>query len=557
MSAPSQTRPPRPPGDGTRPASAGTKPRSKPRSKSAAKSAAKSSVKSGAGVPSLRVLLADLRLLALRASTVVPVDSAARRTASVAGSVAGSAAVRGLVIALLAALGGYVVGLIPTLVVWMSAPDSGLTAGSTLRVGALVWLTGQGAPVAIGDTVYTLTPWGLAVIPVLLLLSMARGASRRLAQPASRAVLVIVTTVTYAVILAGAAALTALPAASASPVGVALMAAITAAVATSIMALAPLGWARLPRPVRVAVRAGGVAVMWLLGVGALVVGLSLALHMDTAVAMQQSLAIGVLGTIGVMAVGLAFLPVIVVWGAAYVLGAGVVLGPSVVASPFLATVAPTTLPPLPLLAAVPSSASPLAWALPLVAVVGGVLAGLVIARRTPQSAWWMPMALAAGSAALVAVVMAVLSVLASGALGSTRLAHVGPSPLLTGGLAFLLIVLGAVPSALAGGRGRDRRPQLAVVTSPAVASPAVASPAVSSPAVASPAAPAANADDAVVTAPADDDVVPLSFAQAHAADDDTVGVAVVVTDLDATAELPVIPAPVDPTPVDPAPVDRA
>ena len=45
--------------------------------------------------------------------------------------------------------------------------------------------------------------------------------------------------------------------------------------------------------------------------------------------------------------------------------------------------------------AIPSSVTPVAWALPLLAVAAGVPAGLLIARRTEKAAWWMPLALAA------------------------------------------------------------------------------------------------------------------------------------------------------------------
>ncbi len=410
--------------------------------------------RSSAGV-SVSTVAASARLVALRGLALVP-------TRSVAG-IARSAGVRGIVIAALAAIAGYLCGLVPVLIVWMSAPTSGLTWSSTLRVGGLAWLTGQGAPISIGDTAYSLTPWGLAVVPLLILITAARGACRRVMTIRGRAWLVLSTTIAYTVILTGASVLVAVPGASVAPVGAALIGAITAALVTAAVALGPVGWALLPTAIRIALRAAGIALAALLAAGAVVVAVSLAFHMDTAVAMQQALAMGAFGAIGVALVGLVYVPVIVVWGAAYLVGAGVVLGPQVVASPFLATVAPTTLPPLPLLAAIPSSVTPVAWALPLLAVAAGVPAGLLIARRTEKAAWWMPLALAALAAAVVGVAMIVLSVLAGGALGNVRLAHVGPAPLLTGGLTFVLVCLGAVPSALAGGRIRDPRAALSVV----------------------------------------------------------------------------------------------
>ena len=45
--------------------------------------------------------------------------------------------------------------------------------------------------------------------------------------------------------------------------------------------------------------------------------------------------------------------------------------------------------------------------------------------------------------------MVLVSFLASGALGDVRLSHVGPAPVAVGVLSGLLIMLGAVPSAVA------------------------------------------------------------------------------------------------------------
>ena len=142
----------------------------------------------------------------------------------------------------------------------------------------------------------------------------------------------------------------------------------------------------------------------------------------------------------------------------YILGAGVVLGPAVTASPFIEVTSPTLLPPFPLLAAVPESASPLAWALPAVGVVAGVVAGIVVARGARRE----PRAVRAGVAVLaVAVSSAVLAVamwLSSGSLGDLRLAHVGASPSAVAVLAAITMVLGAVPAAVIPGEpGRARR----------------------------------------------------------------------------------------------------
>ena len=53
------------------------------------------------------------------------------------------------------------------------------------------------------------------------------------------------------------------------------------------------------------------------------------------------------------------------WAVAYLLGAGVAIGPDAVLSPFMQAPAPANLPAFPLLAALPDSSTPFAWALPI------------------------------------------------------------------------------------------------------------------------------------------------------------------------------------------------
>ena len=173
------------------------------------------------------------------------------------------------------------------------------------------------------------------------------------------------------------------------------------------------------------------------------------LHIDDAVTMAQSLAGGLGGGLGLLALGVAYVPVMAMWGTAYVMGAGVVVGPAVTISPFVAVTAPTELPPFPLLAALPQGATPLAWALPLTGVAAGVLAGLVIARRARRESRLVRLALATGAAAVAGVLLALGAFLASGSLGDLRLAFLGPVPATVGILGAVLIVLGAAPSAAA------------------------------------------------------------------------------------------------------------
>jgi hypothetical protein len=138
--------------------------------------------------------------------------------------------------------------------------------------------------------------------------------------------------------------------------------------------------------------------------------------------------------------------VAVVWSSSYLLGAGFAIGPSVVVSPFIPVTSPTQLPPFPLLASVPQSATPVAWALPLVGIAAGVLVGLAVARGARKESRLTRLALALGAAAVTALVLLAASYLADGSLGDVRLAHLGPRAATVGLLAFILVAAGAVPS---------------------------------------------------------------------------------------------------------------
>jgi hypothetical protein len=140
--------------------------------------------------------------------------------------------------------------------------------------------------------------------------------------------------------------------------------------------------------------------------------------------------------------------VLVVWATAYIVGAGVMIGPAIAVSPFIPATAPTQLPPFPLLAALPQSASPLAWALPLLGIAAGVVAGLAIGRRARAESRLVRLVMAVGAAGVSAIVLLVLAYLATGSLGDLRLANLGPSPTTVAVLAFVLVTLGAVPSAV-------------------------------------------------------------------------------------------------------------
>lgn len=394
--------------------------------------------------------------------------SVGSRIAGAAGSVA--ARIRRLghgaghrpvwVIAPIAALWAAAIGLaiaaLPMLVVWMTAPQSQLGWQGSLHGAGLLWAVAHGAPAVVGGVTYSLLPWGMAIVPVLLLGYAGGWAARRSAVETPRALIALVVTASavYGALVGAVAVLAGVPGISVEP--------LPAAGYASVMSLACFGFGAVraaemgaearslvPAWAAVVMRAGAAGALVLLGLGAVAASASLLVHIDDAIRMAQALQAGAWGGLLLLLLGVGYVPVMVVWSASYLVGAGVTIGPAVVVSPFIPVTPPTQLPPFPLLAALPTTASPLAWALPVAGVVAGVVVGLTIARRSREQARLVRLGLAVGASAVAGVLMLVAAHLASGALGDVRLADVGPSATAVAVLSSILIVLGAVPSAVA------------------------------------------------------------------------------------------------------------
>jgi hypothetical protein len=377
-------------------------------------------------------------------------------------------ALLGVVAGLWAAGIGLAIALLPMLILWMSSPESGLTGGGALHGGGLLWLVANGAPLTVSGLVYSLLPWGLALIPLALLVSSGRWAVRRSGAEDPRDVLQVVLSgaAAYVVVAVAVSLIASLGAASVGLGRAALGAALLSFVGLGVGAvrqarLLPDAWRGTPYAV--AARAGVAGTCVIVGLGALAATISLLVHFDDAVTMAQSLHAGALGGLGLLVLGVAYVPVLSVWGAAYLVGAGIVVAPGVTVSPFIAAGTPTQLPPFPLLAALPQGAGPAAWLLPVAGIVSGVVAGLLIARTARDESRLHRLAIASGAAVVTGLLMAVLAALGSGALGDLRLAQVGPLPATVGVLAAVLVALGAVPSAIA--PASPGRPSLRVALS--------------------------------------------------------------------------------------------
>lgn len=358
----------------------------------------------------------------------------------------------GLVAALWSALIGLLLAAAPMLVIWLGSIESGPL--ESLRLGGLLWLVANGAAISIAGVTVTLLPWGFMLIPLALLgYSGAWAARRSRAHDPGRVLLLVLPgAVLYAALGAVITVVTFEPSSRVDLLNGVLGPLVLALVGLGGGALKGsglLGDGRIPEVILVPVRAGLLALSVIVGLGAVAATVSLVLHIDDAITMTQALNAGLGGGIGLVVLGLGYVPVLVTWGAAYLLGAGVWLGPDVTLSPFLAAGAPVALPPFPLLAALPGQAPPMAWLLPIVGVLAGVLAGLLIGRRLRQEPRLVRMAGAGAAAFIAGAGGALMAWLSAGALGTSALSSIGPDPAVVAVLAIVLVSIGAVPAALA------------------------------------------------------------------------------------------------------------
>ncbi|WP_151771690.1 cell division protein PerM [Streptomyces abyssomicinicus] len=193
-----------------------------------------------------------------------------------------------------------------------------------------------------------------------------------------------------------------------------------------------LGRADRGRRLTAVFRAAGEGTAALLGGGALLAVVALALRAGDAGEAFGRLAGGWLDGVTLLLLCLALLPSAAVWAASYALGPGFAVGPAVV-TPLGVGGAVPALPVFPWLAAVPAGGlgTAPAWGLAAVPVLAGAAIGARVARRAAAARvpwpWLRTAVLAALACLLGAAALAALTALASGPIGTGALAAFGPS----------------------------------------------------------------------------------------------------------------------------------
>lgn len=361
----------------------------------------------------------------------------------------------GPVAAALAVLVGLVIAAIPSLAAWATSTSATTSWSMPARVTGLAWLATHDVTLSVGTATYSLLPWGLLLVWGWLCVTAGRWAARAGAVTTIRRAALVSATIAacYAAAMALVSTLTAGPEVHTAPArafGIGLAFAFVTAGWGTLHGAGLLAevWARVPQTLQATVRAAAGGVLALLGFGAALLALGLALNWGQILDIQVFLGAGFVGGLVLFVVTLGYLPVAVMWSVSYLLGAGLGLGGATVISPFVSSPLPTQLPPLVYFAALPQGSTPVAWALPVLGVAAGVIVGLLVARSVRAGAL-MRMAAAVGASLLGALVIAILARMSYGSLGDVRLVHLGPSSQLVALLTLITLLIGSVPSALA------------------------------------------------------------------------------------------------------------
>lgn len=320
------------------------------------------------------------------------------------------------------------------LVGWVVA-DTEAGPLDALAVGAYGWLLGHGVPIPLPDGTLSLHPLGLLLVVLVLLHRAGSWAARASAVQTLRGATELVATMAigYGAVLTAVAAATLGVAAPANLAAAAGAGTLVALVGCGSGALRGAGLerdlrSRVPMDLRVALDAGAGAALVLLAGGALLFAASLAMHGSRAVGLTGAVAPGVSGWPLLLVLNLLLLPNAAVYAMSYAVGPGFSLGVDTAVSLGATEVGP--LPSLALLAAVPEGGPtpPYAYAVLLVPLLAGVTAGLLAVVRAPGSRAEQAAVRGLCAGLVAGVLVGLLAWSAGGALGSGRLAVLGPTP---------------------------------------------------------------------------------------------------------------------------------
>lgn len=382
---------------------------------------------------------------------------------------------------------------VPLTATWFAGGFAERDASVVARLAGQIWLVGHGVPlqltVSSGSVVaqvqagdFTLVPLGLLLVPFLLAWRAGRRLARasytdQLWQPLSSAAAV------YAAAGLATGFVCSAPGINAPLLPSMLMPLIPAAAGLIIGARREAGsWSRLigisasdwiartsqdqrwaGSYVWAVLRSGFVAVMAALSLSAFLLAVDIVGRWNDIATVYQGLRPGATGDAALTLGQLAYLPNLAIWTMAWTGGGGFQLGAGSTVSPLGTTVAPV--PPVPLLAALPTGELTWGFAALLIPVVAGVLGGWWFVRTGENhfDEWlsvkirvrWLSLPLSTVFLGAVTGLIAgafgwVLFWAAQGSIGLGRLTEVGPEPFTAALWMAVEVAAGAVIGSLVG-----------------------------------------------------------------------------------------------------------
>ncbi len=347
------------------------------------------------------------------------------------------AAVAGVVSSGAVLLGCMALGLVG----WFASDAGGHgTTRDALRVGTDGWLLAQGASLHLstGDVSATISamPLGLTLFCLYVAHRLGVWAASTSAVEDTRGIALasLVMAGVYALVALVCAVLASTPTAEMSMLGAFggsfLLVLVGGGTGLVRGARDVVDWrARVPETVR-AIGAGAIAtVLVLVAASALLLTVSLLLHLDTAANVLSRLHADVSGGLLYTALVAMVAPNAVLLSGSYLLGPGFAVGTGTLVSP--ATVVLGPVPAFPLLAALPAQGTPPDWLAGLVAapVIAAMVGTVLMLRRHPVLSYEAGAARGLGAGVVAGVLTTALVAMAGGSAGPGRMADIG-APLL-------------------------------------------------------------------------------------------------------------------------------
>jgi hypothetical protein len=325
-----------------------------------------------------------------------------------------------------AALLSLLMVIAPSLTIAASAPtEDGSTAvdwAGAASVGTHFWLLAHGVPLTTTQATVSVAPLGLTLISMAMIVAIARRFATRSWGSWGIAVASYAGTVALVAGVMYAKSADAVPAVVTATAVAVMMAAPSVAWGIWRAHGAEFGWlVRVPGQIRVGLRLASGTLALMLLVAALASVAWAVVGRDQIANSASSLGLDAVGGTLLALTETVYVPVIVVWMLAWLTGQGFIVGQNSLYSPH--TLEMGALPDVPLLGALPGAAGgALEWA-PVVLIAVAVLARLALRRRLRLD--WADLTSSAIAVGAVGVVVAALSMLASGSLGPGRMTQVG------------------------------------------------------------------------------------------------------------------------------------